>query len=796
MPSPEPPPARDRAAHGKALLAQLGTARLTGENQKAEAISLGLPEPEGMSVSFASDPNINLAVKSLEAESSGIRLLAVKQEGSVTVASVFVPTGRLKILEKKIEAYVAEDVRGREGKPKNEKLVASIGAISRAVAEKLWSDDEPYPTGDDRLWWEVWIRASVDGREEDRFRQAATRLGLEVRERSIAFVDRRVLVVRASRSQIERSVDLLDMMAELRRAKDSPSDFTQMHPREQKEWLADLLSRLEAPPAGSPAVCLLDHGLNSEHPLLALATTPEDVQAVDRRWSASDHSGHGTEMAGLALYGDLHPLLGSRDPVVLEHRLESVKLVPAQGQNHPDLYGAITRDAIRLAEGSAPGRSRVACMTVSSQEARTQGKPSSWSAEIDALASGADGDEARLVVVSAGNVEQVDWFDYPDSNLTASIHDPAQAWNALTVGAFTDRTQIDPGKYPDWSLVAPPGGLAPSSSTSLTWNGEWPFKPDVVLEGGNGAVDPGRTRVEAADDLSLLTTHRFPAEKPFVTSGDTSAAAAQAARLAAVLLAEYPGLWPETLRALLVHGATWTPRMVSENPLRNMDERRAMLRTYGHGVPDLEKARWSLRNDVALVAQDHLQPFEKTEDGRIRAGEMNVHRLPWPTEVLRDLGEAPVKLRITLSYFIEPNPARRGFVDRYPYPSHGLRFSVIRPGEKLDSFRARINKAARDESPSVPSVASEDDGWTLGPKTRERGSLHADTWSGMAAQLADRSVVAIYPVGGWWKERKSLGRWQQAARYALIVSISTPETEIDLYTPITNMIGTPVPISV
>jgi hypothetical protein len=175
---------------------------------------------------------------------------------------------------------------------------------------------------------------------------------------------------------------------------------------------------------------------------------------------------------------------------------------------------------------------------------------------------------------------------------------------------------------------------------------------------------------------------------------------------------------------------------------------------------------------------------------------MNVHRLPWPTEVLHDLGEAPVKLRVTLSYFVEPNPARRGYVDRYPYQSHGLRFAVIRPGEKVESFRARINKAARDENPSAPSATLDDHGWALGPRTRERGSLHADTWSGMAAQLADRSVVAIYPVGGWWKERKSLGRWQQAARYALIVSISTPETKIDLYAPITNMIGTPVTISV
>ncbi len=41
----------------------------------------------------------------------------------------------------------------------------------------------------------------------------------------------------------------------------------------------------------------------------------------------------------------------------------------------------------------------------------------------------------------------------------------------------------------------------------------------------------------------------------------TSAATAQAAYLAASILADYPNLWPETVRALIVHSADWTPAM-------------------------------------------------------------------------------------------------------------------------------------------------------------------------------------------------------------------------------------------
>ncbi len=35
-----------------------------------------------------------------------------------------------------------------------------------------------------------------------------------------------------------------------------------------------------------------------------------------------------------------------------------------------------------------------------------------------------------------------DWKRFPDSNATCEIHDPAQAWNALTVGAFIEKTEI------------------------------------------------------------------------------------------------------------------------------------------------------------------------------------------------------------------------------------------------------------------------------------------------------------------------------------------------------------------
>ena len=58
------------------------------------------------------------------------------------------------------------------------------------------------------------------------------------------------------------------------------------------------------------------------------------------------------------------------------------------------------------------------------------------------------------------------------------------------------------------------------------------------------------------------------------------------------------------------------------------------------------------------------------EDGVDSIGaEMRVHELPWPKEELLGLGEKEVELRVTLSYFIEPNPGERGWTDKVQYQS-------------------------------------------------------------------------------------------------------------------------------
>jgi hypothetical protein len=63
-------------------------------------------------------------------------------------------------------------------------------------------------------------------------------------------------------------------------------------------------------------------------------------------------------------------------------------------------------------------------------------------------------------------------------------------------------------------------------------------------------------------------------------------------------------------------------------------------------------------------------------------------------------------------------------------------------------------------------------------------SVHSDYWTGTAAELANRDAIAVFPVGGWWKEKATLMRYDRIARYALVVSIRAISGSVNIYTPI------------
>jgi len=731
-------PERNRDRHSAHLHRRFELAWNEAEQRRARVHV----ERHGVYIDFMGEPDCDLLTQSLEYRPSGIRLLNVRctseeKEKKQTAATVYVPRAKRGHFLRRIEAYQQEETRS--GKPKNQNLVNSISDIRASVLESFWQDDIPLP-GEAPSEVEVWLSSDKDPIIEQ-FDSLLGHLEIKPKPGVLKFPERAVKIVLANRGQLEALIERSDYIAELRAAKEVALFFVAQENRDQLKQVQELLGRTRFNAESEAAVCVLDTGVNNGHSLIAPVLSGSDLHTVIPAWDTHDHNGHGTLVAGTAAYGDLVDALNNANPMQIDHCLESAKILPPPPATNPkELWGYMTAQGISLAEIQAPERMRITCMAVTSTDSRDRGRPSSWSATVDELASGYEDERYRMVVVSAGNADDPKgWRNYPEDNLTNEIHDPAQAWNALTVGAYTEKTKVVDATLRSFVALAPEGGLSPYSTTSATWAGRvWPIKPEVVFEGGNVARGPNDGLAEA-DELQLLSTHHDPQVAQFRAFSGTSAAAPQAARMAARIQALYPEAWPETIRALIVHTASWTEALRKQflaRPSPTRHDYANLLRVCGYGVPNLERALYCASNSLTLISQAELQPFDR-QDGRYVTHEMHLYDLPWPSEILTDLGRTEVEMRVTLSYFIEPGPGQVGWENRYRYASHALRFVVNGPGESGDEFVRRVNEQARTDG-EHPGTSGPGDKWIIG-EARNVGSITPTSGGGAPPILLCRT---------------------------------------------------------
>lgn len=780
---------RVREEHGALLLGQLRAAYQ--EVQATEPPLEGVERADG--AYYEVELKRGAKAATLERRSDHILAGATKIDPETQAVStvLYVPDDAVPVLERILTEYAEGELSAR-GQPPNKNFVDPIEEIRRARLLSFWTDsaaalpDNPQAS----LWWEVWCAAGSERQIANTLERLGCRIADE--ERWLTFPEVVVVPVFGRRADIEVAIFATGGITELRRASDTPTFFTNEAREDQHEWVQDLAGRTTWPGADVPRVCLLDTGVNRAHVLIEPALAEADLLTANPDWVPTDNVNfsHGTEMAGLALHGDLFSRLQDAGGHALSHRLESVRIMPADGFPPNDLarLGSITLSAVALAEIQNPEHQRTFCLAITNED-RSGDRATSWSACIDRAAfGGLGGDEEdrrrRLFCVSAGNVPPVMEAAQLGEPAGYPIEDPAQAWNALTIGGYTDKIQIDADPaFVGHTPMCAAGEVSPFSRNSLSWRAnKTPIKPEVVFEAGNRARSGDGLNLINCPSLELLTTGSETDRLPIVNFAATSAATAQAARLAAQLHADNPEYWPETVRALIVHSARWTPPMeVRLKAGRTAQDRQRLVRTFGYGVPSFVRAAASASNDLALIAQRTIQPFRKGATG-VGFNECHYYALPWPARLLQAHGDQQFSLKVTLSYFVEPNPGKSAAIDPQNYQSFGLRFDLKRPTELPRQFRARLNAEEREGANIAPPPA--DSGWILGANSVAAGSLHCDVWTGTGAQLATRNAICVKPVSGWWKARSTRAVCEQEARYSLVVTLSAPALEIDLYTPI------------
>lgn len=382
-------PPRNRGGHADYLKKQLDEA---WQEAKNEAV-VYKTDRRGVYLEFRGSPGYDLMTKSLEdfsgKDKEKVRLCNVRienesikneitgklEEMPVTYATVFVHYDMLKFFLDKIEKYLNEN--RKSGKPLNADLIESIDNIRKALLiESFWPEkDTPIPDNESE-WCEVWLRSN---KEEviERFDKLLDKLEINSKPGKIVFPEQTVKLVYVNRDQLSEITRRSDDIAEYRKAKETAAFWTEMPNREQAEWVEDLKERLYVNKESLISVCILDTGVNNGHPLLSPILDDSDCQNYNSQWGKHDKAGHGTLMAGISGFGNLMDKLSTSEPVVIEHKLESVKILPNKGENPPELWGDITSQGVSLAEIQAPYRKRTFCMAVTATDTRERGRPSS-----------------------------------------------------------------------------------------------------------------------------------------------------------------------------------------------------------------------------------------------------------------------------------------------------------------------------------------------------------------------------------------------------------------------------------
>ena len=602
---------------------------------------------------------------------------------------------------------------------------------------------------------ELWPLEATDLRVQmlEAFVQWSQQQGIEIFDRLIqpSLV---MLRVQASRQQAEAILEHRDV-----RTVDLP-------PRlgvSVEMLFADInkYPQIPAPEADAPHIVVLDSGLTSNHPLIAPAVG-EAQGFVEPDRSASDNvpTGHGTFVAGLALYGDIQASIRS-GAFVPGLRLFSGKVFSDDGDDQHEFVERAVEEAVRYFFENH--HCRVFNLSYGDLNKIYDGRHVRGLAyTLDRLTR----ELGVLFVVPTGNLDIPDdpRATYPNYLLTdeARLLDPATALNAITVGGLARHTASrDAQRYPDRLEdlpIATEWQPAPFTRSGLSVGGA--IKPDFVEEAGNAAVmRTGRIRYQGLGLASLKSG--FADGGVFREDFGTSFAAPIVAHKAAKLVGKFPDGSVNLARAMLAVHAKWPHATVQLlNTASNSTGKNKVLRLAGYGKVDDTALFDSLDQVVTLYSEE-----------RIEHNKHHFYELPVPDEFWSQ-GRRTRTLSAALAYSPEVRTTR------LDYKRTKLSFTLV-SAISLEAATTAFTHG-RDDGLSERST-----GRTILEGDRKPGTLQMSRWTfKLPLANGDKLFVVITRQDANWSTAKD-----EFESYALAIVLNDEENAtVNLYDRISLML--------
>ena len=543
---------------------------------------------------------------------------------------------------------------------------------------------------------------------------------------------------------------------------------------------------IPSPAIGASRVCILDSGVNANHPLLRPAIA-ESASFVDEE-GEMDLAGHGTAVAGVALYGDVEACNEGNfwRPQFWIYNGKVMKRCPQTGNavyNEHSLEASLTRAVEYFVELGC----RIFNLSLGNSNAPYDGMHVRGLAYIlDVLSR----KHNILFVVSTGNfcgseepaIPVNSWRDeYPEYLLAeqSSIIDPAPAMSVLTVGSLAKHNAtVDTLRFPEIYQLSPASENQPSPFTRHGPSVKGAFKPDLVAPGGNLAcpmrIAGGQWR-QVEKGLGVLTfNHEFVGNTIFKEVSGTSLAAPYITHLAGRLLNEYPDSSANLLRAMLVNQAYLPNEVITtfSEDFRNAYKKdkstlhRCVAREVaGYGAVDEGDLFRSSDNTVVLLSEqtigkDASQFFE----------------LPLPPDFLR-AKRSTRELTVTLAY----SPAVR--TTRIEYLATQISFRLVK-GASLDEVQRHFNKVnkADAETRNDDATGNRD----ISAQQRGRGTVQSSRWTFQQRNPNEKWFVVVIRQDKEWSHPDVL----EDEPYALVVTVADRDNEnAQLYTQIQALIA-------
>jgi hypothetical protein len=557
-----------------------------------------------------------------------------------------------------------------------------------------------------------------------------------------------------------------------------------------------------SPPEENCGILVIDSGVQSGHPLIAPVLGEADVfsdpgqQLI--KGGAEDVNGHGTSVAGIAIYGDVENCIKklSFDPTAW---LFSARVTDENCKYYEDLLLENQLDqAIESFVDNYPNCKVINISLGDYEKFYIDGmKQFRLAAKIDEIAYQYQ-NKNIIFVISAGNSYHEDLeyeqlrTDYPNYllNKNARIIDPATSAIALTVGSvsYGRGSMTEPADVRRQAIAKLRGYPSPFTRTGFGVDGM--IKPDIVDFGGDLALDLSYRegldlpKVSQLGDnvagVSVVTFSKNFQSSLFHICSGTSFAAPRVANIAAQLFTKYPNASSNLIRALIVNSAVLPKEIPDEFQLNSQQSQgektkqiEKQLAIYGYGQTDLERAMYSAENYVVLSEDNVLIPV----------GKFHIYEIPQLPQEFFDV-KGTRTLSITLA-FDPPTRPTRG--DSYLGVTMG--FNIFKGIDRQSVINAYVDANKTEKPGDFAEISMEN------LKKQHGSGISIDLSPGSSLRkkgTVQRGQVQIFPQSTKYNEGNMIlvvscnRKWANAdeipiQRYALVVSISHSDSQVDLY---------------